>query len=603
MTLLLSCEGISKHYGSHQLFNNISLSIFKGDKLGVIGPNGTGKSTLLKILAGLDSPDEGIVAPKRNLRISYVPQESNFPNFSLLKILMEALDHAHLSQQEKDTQSRIMLSKMGFQDLDLLATSLSGGWKKRLEFAKALVLSPDLVLLDEPTNHLDLEGILWLEKFLQSASFTFLIISHDRYFLENITNRMMELNGAFPSGLLCIEGSYSTFLEKREEFLLGQQQYERSLKSKVRREIEWLKQTPKARTTKAQSRINEAEKLIQELSEVKSRNLQKTTQIDFASTLRESRKLIVATNLSKTLGERLLFSGVNLTISPGTRLGIVGANGSGKSTLLRILAGQIPQDKGTVKYADGVRIVYFDQHREQLPLNLTLREALAPENETINYRGQTIHVNAWCKRFLFTPDRLDLPIKQLSGGERARILIARLMLQPADVLLLDEPTNDLDIPTLEILEDSLLEFPGAVILISHDRFMLDQISNVILGLGMGEKPQLLADYSQWEAFCDQHKELEKKRIQPEKSKTIQAKPIVPKKLSYKEMQELEGMQSKIGEMEHEIEQLQAQVHHPSISCDSAKLQETCEALHQAQSKLEELFSRWQELESKKNNLE
>lgn len=336
---LLSCQNLGKSYGSRSLFKDLSFGIFASDKVGLIGPNGSGKSTLLKILAGLDSPDEGLVVRNRSLRMGYIPQETHFPNRPIQEIMLDALqDEIHASEEYKQTQISIALSKMGFTDIAASAASLSGGWKKRLALAVEIVRSPDVLFLDEPTNHLDLEGVVWLEKFLKSSSFAYIVISHDRYFLENTTTRMMELDSSYPKGLFAAEGSYSVFLEKREEFLSGQIQQERSLGSKVRREVEWLKQNPKARTTKSQSRIQEAQRLIQELQEIKTRNQSSKSQLDFSSSKRESQKLLVATNLTKSMGDRLLFSGIDLLLSPGMRLGIVGMNGSGKTTLLRLLA-------------------------------------------------------------------------------------------------------------------------------------------------------------------------------------------------------------------------------------------------------------------------
>ena len=439
----------------------------------------------------------------RSLRVGYIPQENLFDDCPIQDLMLNALDEdIHFSTEYQQAQIAMTLSKMGFTDFTVSAASLSGGWKKRLSLALELIRNPDILLLDEPTNHLDLEGVVWLEKFLWNAPFAYIVISHDRYFLEHITTRMMELNKSYPKGLFTAEGTYSVFLEKRDEFLSGQNQQERSLNSKVRREVEWLKQNPKARTTKSQSRIQEAQRLIQELQEIKSRNTTNKSQIDFSSSLRSSQKLLMATNLTKSMGERLLFSGVDLLLSPGVRLGIVGLNGSGKTTLLRILAGELMPDKGTIKLADGIKIVYFDQHRAQLPADITLRRALSPEGDTVYYRGQSIHVNSWCRRFLFSSDRLDLPFGHLSGGEKARVHIARLMLQPADILLLDEPTNDLDIPTLEILENSLQDFPGAIVLISHDRYLLDQISNVILGLGTQSDTDLICRLSAMGTISD-----------------------------------------------------------------------------------------------------
>lgn len=597
---LLSCQSISKSYASKQLFKRVSLSVFQGDRIGMIGPNGSGKSTLLKMLARLETPDEGSISSKRSLRIGYVPQDSLLPDQSIEEILLEAFTDADSVEiHDRYVAVNILLSKMNFPSAEQNARTLSGGWKKRLEIAREVIKNPDLLLLDEPTNHLDLEGIEWLEDFLSKQKCAYIVISHDRYFLQNVTSRIIELNKSYPNGLFSIEGSYNNFIEKRLEFLEGQQQYERALLSKARREIEWLKRTPQARTTKSSARIQEAGRLLQELSDVKSRNKQTTAQIDFSASDRQTRKLIAVKNVAKAIGERTLFSGVAFVLSPGMRLGIVGTNGSGKSTLLKILEGSVQPDQGTIKYADGVNIVYFDQHRMQLPLNLTLRQALSQTGEHVTYQGKSIHVSSWAKRFLFDPERLELPLSQFSGGERARILIARLMLQPADVLLLDEPTNDLDIPTLEVLEESLQEFPGAIVLITHDRYMLDRLCNVVLGLGTGCDDILFADYQQWEAVKQQNQPKLTSKKQKEATKNKESeKNVTAQKLSFKEQREWDQIEGHIHTLEAEINSLNKQLEDPVISQDAEKLQAVCETLSSKQHQLDQLFARWQELDNK-----
>jgi ABC transport system ATP-binding/permease protein len=598
-TLYVNCDSISKSYGTQSLFQDISAGIFQGDKIGLMGPNGAGKSTFMKILAGKETPDEGTLAVRRNLRIAYVPQMSTYPSQPIELILQEALaiHEPHLAPHESDIRIQTILSKIGFPDPQQNAQTLSGGWKKRLDIAQALISNPDLLLLDEPTNHLDLEGIEWLEKFLQRENLTFMVISHDRYFLANVANRVFELNRQFPKGLFAIQGNYEEFLIRREEFLSGQIQYQKSLSSKVRYEQEWLKQSPKARTTKAQSRIQQAGRLIHELDEIKYRNKQHRSNIDFVATDRLTQKLLVAKNLSKMHEGRPLFSKLDFTFSPGIRLGIIGANGTGKTTLLKTFAGSIEPDAGTIKKADGLRIVYFDQYRTKIPDNITLREALATNGEYVQYRGQHIHVNSWCKRFLFSPERLDLSVSQLSGGEKARILIAHLMLQPADILLLDEPTNDLDIPTLEVLEESLQEFPGALALITHDRCMMDKICNVFIGLGVPGPTQLFADFRQWE----DHKakqvsavESEKKEITAEKPREKSESSV--KKLSFKDKFELDQIEEKIQKLEEQASILHAEIE--SLN-DSSKMQKKCKELSDIQAQIEKLYTRWQELENKR----
>lgn len=602
MTLLLNCHSLSKSFGSKQLFSDISLGIFRGDKIGLVGPNGSGKSTLLKILCGIENPDCGIVAPKKSIRIGYVPQSSTFSEIPLEEVVINAMKDDHqIPHYEKQTKANILLSKLGFKETTQLASTLSGGWKKRLDIAKELILSPDILFLDEPTNHLDLEGIIWLESFLKNESLTFLVTSHDRYFLNHIATKMMELNPTYPQGLFSIEGNYVDFVEKREAFFDYQQQCERVLASKVRSEVDWLRQSPKARTTKSSARIQSAGKLIEELAEVRTRNKQSKAKIDFEASDRQTRKLLTTKNLSKSLGNKLLFSGIDLTFTQGMRLGIVGLNGSGKTTLLKILAGEIEPDKGTIKFADDLRIVYFDQHRQMLNPNDTLRQALSPNSDTVIYRDQHIHVNSWGKRFLFYPERMDLPVKQLSGGEKARIGIARLMLQPADLLLLDEPTNDLDIPTLETLEESLSEFPGAIALITHDRALLDRLATCIIGLGLPGEAPLLADYMQWEDLVKQRKSLSSSvSKKTTETKTSPLTPSTLQKLSYREKKELESMESSILTLEQEIDKLTQSMHEYTKENNLSELQKVCEKMGTAQKELERLFDRWQELDNKTN---
>lgn len=587
MSSLLGAHSLTKSYGTQVLFKNISFTLVQGDRIGLIGPNGAGKSTLLKILMESELPDAGNISRRQGLRVGYASQAPEFPALPLEELLMQ---EGHGNELERRTRARILLGKAQFADFYANASELSGGWKKRLDIARALMQEPDLLLLDEPTNHLDLEGILWLEKFLTREKISYVVISHDRYFLENVSNKIIELNKCFPQGLFVCEGAMGVYTERKEDFLRGQIETQRSLASTVRDEIDWLRQSPKARTTKAEARVNKAYELMEELSEIKQRNKSYKVEIDFNASERETRKLLVAKNLAKSLGGKTLFQGLDLVLSPGSRLGIVGKNGTGKTTLLKLLASHIPQDMGTIKYADDLKLVYFDQHREQLPPNVTLRRALSPTSDNVQYRGQSIHVNGWAKKFLFSPERMELPVHCLSGGERARILIARLMLEPADILFLDEPTNDLDISTLEVIEESLKEFAGAVVLISHDRCLMDRVCTSIIGLGNGDTPQFFADYGKWEQA----------QIQPAKKEApakpqLSTPPPQPKKLSYKEQKELEGMEKNIENQEGEIAALQQQLESPELATDPHKSLECYRLLAKAEQELQRLFERWQYL--------
>src|SRR5437762_5347072 len=480
-SLLLSCEDVSKAYGTRSLFDSLTLGLFEGDQAGLVGPNGSGKSTLLKILAGDTTPDRGSRSLRNGVRVGYVPQD---PVFRAGRTVDDVLIASLADVEEEDRPGRLAhaLGRSGFADGHAAVDTLSGGWRKRLAIARELAAAPDILLMDEPTNHLDVEGILWLEDPLTERSRAFLVVSHDRYFLEHVATRMLELNRVYPDGLFEAEGRYSEFLARRDEFLRGQAAYEDALANTVRREIEWLRRGAKARSTKAKGRIKEAGRLIEELEDRRARGVAATAGIDFTSSQRRTRRLLAARGLTVSRGGRRLVSGLDLVVTPGTHVGLIGPNGSGKTTLLDVLAGTLPPDAGEIERADQLRIVRFEQARSGLDPTESLRRALAPEGDAVTWQGRSIHVASWARRFLFRPEQLEVPVGRLSGGEQARILVARLMREPADLLILDEPTNDLDIPTLEVLEDSLAEFDGGLVLVTHDRFMLERVSTVILAL-------------------------------------------------------------------------------------------------------------------------
>jgi ATP-binding cassette subfamily F protein uup len=602
MSLLLATENLSKSYGPRLLFKGISISFDDSEKTGLIGANGSGKSTLLKILAGLEQPDEGALTLRRNLKIGYIPQEDEFPGDSTVEEIVfdaAAIDHPG-HEHEVHTRVGILLSRVGFEDIDQPVKALSGGWRKRLAIARQLVREPDLLLLDEPTNHLDVEGILWLEKLLTTSPFAFLLVSHDRYFLENACNRTVELSQAYSDGYLSVKGKYSDLLEKREDYLSAQASRETALASMVRREIEWLHRGAKARTTKAKGRIEQAGRLKEELADVKTRNTAAgSIEINFNASHRQTRKLLETKSVDKSLGGKPLIQKLSLVLAPGTRLGLLGPNGSGKTTLIRMLTTELEPDAGQIVRAEGLRVVLFDQARAQLDQTLTLRRALSPYGETIVYRGQPMHVSGWARQFLFRSDQLDLPVRELSGGEQARILIANLMLQPADLLILDEPTNDLDIATLGVLEDSLADFPGALVLVTHDRYMLEKISTEILALDGKGGASIYADLTQWQAAKtkrDQEAAVTKRETAP---KTARTAPVQLKKLSYMEQRELEGMEEKIMLAEQELHALQKQMEDPKILANRDKLHEVCESVAAAQTAVTALYARWEMLEAKR----
>jgi ATP-binding cassette subfamily F protein uup len=604
--ILLSCESISKSYGVRALFENLTLALFDGDHIGLIGPNGSGKSTLLKILAGLEPPDRGTRTLRGHTRVGYVPQEPSFPpQRSIEQVLQETLTEAGRDPHEEGGRIARALSIGAFPDPEQMVDTLSGGWRKRLAITQALILEPDVLLMDEPTNHLDVEGILWLERLLKNRAKAFLVISHDRRFLESIASRMVELNRCYPEGRFEARGRYSDFLEQRDAFLQAQADYQSSLANRVRREVEWLRRGPKARTTKAKGRIQSAGKLIEELDQAESRTAQSAVGIDFSASGRKSKQLLVADQVTKSFNGTPVVTNLDLLLGPGQRLGLLGPNGSGKTTLLRLLAGTLEPDSGSIVRAEGLRIVSFEQHRDSLDQAATLRRALAPSGDAVVYQGRSVHLASWAKRFLFRPEQLDLPVSRLSGGEQARLLIAQLMLQPADLLILDEPTNDLDIPTLDVLEDNLMEFPGALVLVTHDRWLLDRVSTILLALDGTGRVEWFADYAQWETAQERAGGPD---TEPDDDGVSLAGPSdnastgparKAKKLSYREQKEWGTIEESILKAEEQVEACQTAMHDPAVMSNAAELQARSHALVAAEAEVERLYARWAELDEKR----
>ncbi|MCH8242872.1 MAG: ABC-F family ATP-binding cassette domain-containing protein, partial [Planctomycetes bacterium] len=406
MATLVTCQAISKHFGTRELFHDLSISFDDSEHVGFLGPNGAGKTTFLKILAGQEHADGGQVNRRRSARIGFLPQEDRFEDgVTIESVLVDAIADRPYEQHERETQISLIRSKFGFDSLQTDVKDLSGGWRKRLALAREFIQTPDLLLMDEPTNHLDLEGLGWLEELLLGIPYAFVVVSHDRCFLERVSSRVVELNPVYPGGYFSVTGNYSMFLEKRNDFIESQQAQQETLANIVRREDAFLKSQSKARRTKSKSRIDDAYRLKDDLRALKQRNAQGSTAgIDFEGTGRKSRKLLEAKGIAKAYGGKLLFRDVSVFLSPGTRLGLLGANGSGKTTLIRVLTGDVAPDEGTIEMADDLKIVVFDQKREELPQDVTLRRALAGESDSVDFRGRSIHISAWSKRFLFAAD-------------------------------------------------------------------------------------------------------------------------------------------------------------------------------------------------------
>jgi ATP-binding cassette subfamily F protein uup len=625
MPPILNAQLVTKQFGAKPLFQNISLTVEEGARIGLIGPNGAGKSTLLAILAGQVEPDSGELAVRKRARAAYVPQDSRFaPGLTIRQVLERALATAHVNESEREGREREGLirelgGRAGFADLTAEAAALSGGWRKRLAITEALVSEPEVMLLDEPTNHLDLAGIEWLEELLNSASFAVVTVSHDRYFLESTSSEIIELNRVYADGLLRVKGNFSRFLEEKQAYLESQNRQQESLRNQVRTEIEWLRRGPKARTTKSKARIDTAHAMIGQLAEMNARTAVATAGIDFEASLRKTKRLVefkgVACDVpggetpdeqGKSLTGRRLFTGLNFILTAGMKVGLVGPNGSGKTTLLRLLRGEMEPAEGSIRRAEALRLVYFSQMRT-LDESQTLRRALAPEGDSVMYQGRLVHVASWAARFLFSSEQLNQPVKNLSGGERARVLIAKLMLKPADVLLLDEPTNDLDIPTLEILEDNLLEFPGALMLVTHDRYLLNRVSSTVLGLDGRGHIGRFADYAQWEDWLAEQDELAQSKTErrADGSSSAQRTGAEPaqgagakKKLSYLEAREFAAIEQRVEASDARLSAAHERVEHPEIATNAAALQEALKELDAAQHENDALYARWAELTEK-----
>ncbi len=620
MPPILSAQGVSKRFGATPLFEDICFAVNEGDRIGLIGPNGAGKSTLLAVLAGEVEPDRGEISVRRRARVGYVRQISEYAAGRTVRGVLEAAlqgatgaAHANVGEEEKERRLRETLGRAGFADqgagtanrMDSEAASLSGGWRKRLAIAEAMVTDPDVLLLDEPTNHLDMEGIEWLEGVLRTARFACVVVSHDRYFLENVASEVVELNRIYAEGVLRVRGSYSKFLEGREQYLETQSRMQESLRNRVKTEIEWLRRGPKARATKAKARIDNAHELIGKLAEVDARTRTASAGIEFATTDRQSRRLISMEEVSIVLGGREIVGSVSFGVTNGMKLGLVGPNGSGKTTILRAISGEVPIASGEVKRAPNLRIVYFSQMRE-IDTSLTLRRALAPDSDAVVYQDRVVHVASYAARFLFTGDQLNQPVERLSGGERGRVLIARLMLQPADVLMLDEPTNDLDIPTLEILEEALLEFKGALVLVTHDRYLLDRVSNLVLGLDGRGQARIFADYMQWE----QWKESESgdaagetavqgaRKPSSVEAAAVSAPAAARKKLSYLEQREFDGIEERIDKADERLATARGRLEDPAVVTDPSRLTEALTEMESAQAEHDAIYQRWAELSEK-----
>lgn len=594
MQALISGQQLTKSLGGKLLFEGLSIVIGEGERLALIGPNGSGKSTLMKMLIGKEDLHEGNVAVRRGLRIGYVPQQPELNGESTIdELLLAASRRGPGMEYEQDAARYQIIDSIGFTQTEKKIKELSGGWKKRVAIAAAMLEVPDLLLLDEPTNHLDIDGILWLEETLMELSSALCFVSHDRYFIEKLATRVIEIDKKFPSGTFSTNGAYGDFLIARDDFLSQLDRTQKTMANKVRREVEWLRQGAKARTTKSKHRSDEAHKMVEALNKMTVDN--SSARITFSTSNRGTKELIVFDRVSKDLGGKSLFKNLDLYITPGTRLGVVGPNGSGKTTLIKTLLGELPPDKGIIRRAPQLKVAFFDQERKQLNPDQKLKHALCNEGGAVVVDGKEMHMISWAKKFLFRPDQLDLPLKMLSGGEQARVLLSKLVLEKADILFFDEPTNDLDIQTLEVLEESFVHFPGAIVIVTHDRYFMDRVSTSLVGLGGAGDTVSFADYTQWEVSRGETQKTKSAEVPSASTE----KPILESTKqhisSVERKRSLQNIEKKIEKEEKKLAELKSKFEDPAIAADHQKLAEYTAGIKAQEVLLHELLMQWESL--------
>jgi ABC transport system ATP-binding/permease protein len=605
--VLFSARDLTHAFGARPLFEGVSFTLSDGDRVGLIGPNGAGKSTLLRILAGELGADGGTVAARGGLRVAYLPQ---MPEFAAGATVREAIMAGTVGSSDVhapwEAEARVdeLIAKLGLAGAEAGADQdverLSGGWRKRVALARALVGTPDLLLLDEPTNHLDVESILWLEKFLAGARFATVTVTHDRLFLQRVGNRILELDRRNAGGLLDVAGDYATYVDRKAEAMSSQERREDVLRNTLRRETEWLRRGAKARSTKQQARIQRAGTLAEDVSELETRNRNRAVDLDFQASGRKTKRLIEAKGVSVRYGERAVFEGIDLIVGPGSRIGLLGPNGCGKSTLLRVLTGAQAPTAGEVTRVNGLEIAFFEQDRAALDPDRSVADTVCPDGDFVSFRGARVHRAGYLERFLFRSEQLSQPVGRLSGGEQSRLLVAQLMLRPASVLVLDEPTNDLDLPTLALLEDALTGFDGAVLLVTHDRYFLDQVATQILAFHVqpGEEGRItsFAGLDQWEEW---HRAQSAAARAPRGTAPGASSTPAPrgKKLSFKLQREWETIEGAIAETEAKAGALEAEAQRPEIASDGARLVALGDELAAARAEVDRLYTRWAELEA------
>ncbi len=583
---IINIEHISKVFGEKQVFDDISCGIHQGDKIGIIGINGTGKTTLLKIIAGLEEPDQGQVIFQKGLRVTYLPQSPKFPEHAT--VLSYVADGADGADWGRESESKNALNRLGITDHHEEIDHLSGGQKKRVALARTLVNPADVLILDEPTNHIDNEMAVWLEEYLNQWKGAIIMVTHDRYFLDRVTNKILEIDHG---KLYSYTANYSQFLElkaQREEMELAS---ERKRQSVLRMELEWAKRGCRARTTKQRARLERLEALKNGKAPVRDAEV----EMDSVET-RMGKKTIELHHISKSYGKKKLIDDFEYIVLKNQRLGIIGPNGCGKSTLMKIITGKEEPDQGTVEIGDTVKIGYFAQEVTEMDENQRVIDYIKDVAEYVPTKDGRITASQMLERFLFTPAMQYTPIGKLSGGERRRLYLLKVLMDAPNVLILDEPTNDLDIPTLTILEDYLDSFLGIVITVSHDRYFLDNIADRIFAFEAdGKLVQYEGGYTDYlEAKERKNGTVVRESEESAKKKLDRKnwKKDAPEKLkfTYKEQKEYETIDDEIASLEQKIEELDEQM--MQYATNSAKLSEITEQKEAAEAALEEKMERW-----------
>jgi len=607
MGILLSAQALTAAFGARPLFREVSFTIEDGERIGLIGPNGAGKSTLLRILSGAMSADEGTVSRRRGLRVALLDQ---VPQFADGATVGSAVDEGAVDGSTREVLAKLSLAGRGDDGIgpETLVSSLSGGWKKRVALGRELARRPDLLLLDEPTNHLDVESIEWLEDLLaRSDGPATLTVTHDRLFLQRVATRILELDRRNAGGLLSVAGDYIAYTRLKAENMHAQERREVVLRNTLRRETEWLQRGAAARSTKQQARIARAGTLSDEVKELGTRNEVRTVGLEFQGAERRPKRLIEARGIGKRYDGRTIFAGVDLLLGPRVRVGLLGPNGCGKSTLIRVLLGEEPPSEGTVVRADGLQVAYLQQSRDALDPALSVANTLCPDGDFVTFRGARVHVRGYLERFLFQSEQADMPVGKLSGGEQSRLLLADLMLREAQLLVLDEPTNDLDLPTLAVLEESLTGFDGAVLLVTHDRYFLDQVATTILAFTQ-TSPSAPADsmrgivpfasFAQWEVWRAQQVEAEKAANARGRETAGGTARAGRRKLSYGEQREYDAIEETLARAEAALAEATRESERPEHASDAARLVELLATVVARQEDIDRLYARWAELETK-----